>query len=222
VRLLASGRDADVYAYSEGRVLRRYRDGRCAEDEASTIRAIAALGYPAPTVHGGAGPYIIMQRINGPTLAEAMRDGLRPDWAGRTLADLHDRLHALRWPSAPPGESLLHLDLHPQNVIMSGSQAFVVDWTNARPGPSGLDVAVTALILAQVVVTDGMLTAAGFGEEVREGVAALLRAFAARVTTPYVDLLPQAEAFRRQDRYQSAAELNALPQAVDLAQHATS
>lgn len=217
MRILASGRDADVYAYGEGLILRRYRDGRSARREADTIRAVAALGYPAPAVRGGTGPDIIMQRINGPTLAEAVRSGLSPEWAGGALADLHDRLHALEWPSTAQGESLLHLDLHPQNVIMSRSDLFVVDWTNARPGPPGLDVALTALILAQVVVTDGMLAAAGFSEKERQNLAAMLSAFAARVSTPYIDLLSEAETFRRQDRYQSAAELGALRQAVDLA-----
>ena len=217
MKLLASGSDADVYAYGEGQILRRYRDGRSAEDEADTIRAVAALGYPVPIVRASAGPDIIMQRIDGLTLAEAVQGGLRPAWAGGALADLHDQLHGLEWPSTTPDESLLHMDLHPQNVIMSGSHLFVVDWTNARPGPPGLDVALTALILAQVVVSDGMLAAAGFGEEMRERLAVMLGAFAAKVGTPYVDLLPEAETFRRQDRYQLPAELRALPKAVDLA-----
>jgi aminoglycoside phosphotransferase (APT) family kinase protein len=217
MRMLASGRDADVFAYGDDLILRRYRDGRPAGREADTIRAVAALGYPVPDIRGGTGPDIIMQRINGPTLAEAARSGHDPERAGAALADLHDRLHALEWPSTTQGESLLHLDLHPQNVIVSGSGLFVVDWTNARPGPPGLDVALTALILAQVVVTDGMLAAAGFSEEGRPKVAVMLGAFAAHVCTPYVDLLLDAETFRRQDRYQSAAELGALPQAVDLA-----
>jgi aminoglycoside phosphotransferase (APT) family kinase protein len=215
VELIAAGRDADVYAYADGVVLRRYRDGRSAEQEAATLRAVAGLGYPVPVVHGTTGPDIVMERVEGPTLAEAMLAGLSPDGAGATLAHLHDRLHALAWPGAVPGASLLHLDLHPLNVILRGSEPVVIDWSNAAPGPAGLDVAMTAVILAQVVVTDGMLESVGLDASLRPALSRLLEVFAARVGTPYADHLDAAEAYRRQDRYQSGAELAALSRAVD-------
>jgi aminoglycoside phosphotransferase (APT) family kinase protein len=219
--LIASGRDSDVFAYGDGLVLRRYRDGRPAEEEAAVVRAVAGLGYPVPVVHGSTGPDIVMERVDGPTLAEALLRGLSPDEAGAVLADLHDRLHAIAWPDAGPGECLLHLDLHPLNVIMRGTEPagpVVIDWSNARPGPAGLDVAMTAVILAQVLVTDGLLEAIGLaGDDVLPALTRLLQVFAVRVGTPYADRLADAEALRRQDRYQSAAERAALPRAVDLA-----
>jgi RIO-like serine/threonine protein kinase len=152
MELIASGRDSDVFGYADGLVLRRYRDGRSAEAEAAVLRGVAALGYPVPIVHDATGPDIVMERVDGPTLAEALVAGLAPDDGGALLADLHDRLHALSWPGAGPGEVLVHLDLHPLNVILRrGSDPVVIDWSNARPGPAGLDVAMTAVILAQVV-----------------------------------------------------------------------
>jgi len=39
MELIASGRDSDVFAHTEGLVLRRYRDGRSAEGEAATARS---------------------------------------------------------------------------------------------------------------------------------------------------------------------------------------
>ena len=215
--LLAAGRDSDVFAYADGLVLRRYRDGRSAAGEVAVIREVAALGYPVPAVHEAAGPDIVMERVDGPTLAEALVAGMPPDEAGALLARLHDRLHALAWPEAAPGEALLHLDLHPLNVILRGADPVVIDWSNARPGPPGLDVAMTAVILAQVVVTDGMLEAVGIDESARPALARLLEVFADRVGTPYVDRLAAAEELRRQDPYQSSAELAALTRAVELA-----
>jgi aminoglycoside phosphotransferase (APT) family kinase protein len=217
VDLLAAGRDSDVFAYGDGLVLRRYRDGRSAAGEVAVIREVAALGYPVPAVHEAAGPDIVMERVDGPTLAEALVAGMPPDEAGALLAGLHDRLHALAWPGAAPGEVLLHLDLHPLNVILRGAAPVVIDWSNARPGPPGLDVAMTAVILAQVVVTDGMLEAVGIDESARPALARLLEVFADRVGTPYVDRLAAAEELRRQDPYQSSAELAALTRAVELA-----
>jgi len=217
VDLLAAGRDSDVFAYGDGLVLRRYRDGRSAAGEVAVIREVAALGYPVPAVHEAAGPDIVMERVDGPTLAEALVAGMPPDEAGALLAGLHDRLHALAWPGAAPGEVLLHLDLHPLNVILRGAAPVVIDWSNARPGPPGLDVAMTAVILAQVVVTDGMLEAVGIDESARPALARLLEVFADRVGTPYVDRLAAAEELRWQDPYQSSAELAALTRAVELA-----
>ena len=217
MQLIASGRDSDVFGYADGLVLRRYRDGRSAEGEAATLRAVADLGYPVPVVHDAAGPDIVMERVDGPTLAEALVAGLSPDEGGALLADLHDRLHGLAWPGAAPGEALLHLDLHPLNVILRGSDPVVIDWSNARPGPAALDVAMTAVILAQVVTTDGMLEAVGVDQSARPALARLLAVFAAEVGTPYATALPAAEALRRQDPYQSGAELAALSRAVDLA-----
>jgi hypothetical protein len=57
----------------------------------------------------------------------------------------------------------------------------------------------------------------GIDESARPALARLLEVFADRVGTPYVDRLAAAEELRRQDPYQSSAELAALTRAVELA-----
>ena len=44
------------------------------------------------------------------------------------------------------GDRLLHLDLHPENVILSPSGPVVIDWANSRRGHAALDVALTWVI----------------------------------------------------------------------------
>lgn len=217
MELIASGRDADVYAYADGLVLRRYRDGRPAGEEAEIMRRLAVGGYPVPEVRRTSGPDLVMERVEGPTLGDAMvRDGLATDEGARILADLHDRLHALE---LADGGTLIHLDLHPLNVILGPEGPVVLDWSNARPGPPGLDVAMTVLILAQLLITPGMLPSDPELETgMRESLEEFLRVFVATVSTPYVDHLEAAEEFRRQDPYQTGDELDRLKEAVELAE----
>ena len=51
------------------------------------------------------------------------------------------------------GDALLHLDLHPGNVIL-GSVPTIIDWTNAARGPADADPAVCWLLLRVVAVDD--------------------------------------------------------------------
>ena len=105
-RPLASGRDCDVYALADGRVVRSYKDGRSAEAEAELIRAVHALGYPVPRVDEWDGPRIVMERIDGPTLGEQLLAGTVAAEEGALIqADLQGRLHALPWPGGPLGRA---------------------------------------------------------------------------------------------------------------------
>jgi aminoglycoside phosphotransferase (APT) family kinase protein len=68
------------------------------------------------------------------------------------LADLHDRLHAIAAPSwlrqmPDAGDRLVHLDLHPMNVLMSARGPVVIDWGNAARGDPLTDVANTYVLL---------------------------------------------------------------------------
>jgi thiamine kinase-like enzyme len=47
----------------------------------------------------------------------------------------------------PEGESLCHGDFHPENVLLSNSKDFVIDWMTATQGNSCSDVAHTDLLL---------------------------------------------------------------------------
>jgi aminoglycoside phosphotransferase (APT) family kinase protein len=154
-RLLASGRDGDIYEFGPGLVLRKARNGRVIEGEARTIAYAREHGYPVPEIHDvrAGGTEIVMERIDGPMMMDVM---LKQPWLmrryARELADLHDRLHVIPAPAWLPtldddGDRLLHLDLHPMNVMLTASGPIVIDWPNAARGDALSDVAVTFVLL---------------------------------------------------------------------------
>ena len=152
-RLLASGCDGDIFEFGPGLVLRRAKSGRVIEREAQTMAYVEAHGFPCPTIHDvrAGGTEIVMDRIEGPMMMDAM---LKEPWRmpryTRMLADLHDRLHVIPAPDWLPdvgGDRLVHLDLHPMNVMMTASGPVVIDWTNASRGEPLLDVALTVVLL---------------------------------------------------------------------------
>ncbi|MEV4163325.1 phosphotransferase [Nonomuraea dietziae] len=157
-RLLGSGRSADVFALDDGRVLRRYRDGHDATEEAALMSYLADRGFPVPLVHPvpAAPPRgdLVLQRLSGPTMLQALACGaLTPQQAGRVLARLLHRLHGIPARiSRAADQRVLHLDLHPDNVVLTPRGPVVIDWCNAVEGAPGLDWAMSALILAQVAV----------------------------------------------------------------------
>lgn len=155
MELIARGRAADVYEAGPGRVLRRYRTADCdTAREAEIMRLVAATGYPVPAVYGASGADLILERIDGPTMLDAL--GSQP-WRllayATQLADLHTQLGVIPAPEGlpqplGPGSDLLHLDLHPDNVILAPRGPVVIDWTNAAAGPAAADIANTWLLLA--------------------------------------------------------------------------
>ncbi|WP_326794567.1 phosphotransferase [Streptomyces sp. NBC_01808] len=160
MELIGRGRDADVYALAEGRVLRRYRAGgpRKAAAEARLMTHLGERGFPVPQVYDADATDLVMERLEGPTMATALR---RRPWRcaayGRMLARLHDRLHTVPAPEfLPPsaasgsGDRVLHLDLHPENVILTARGPYVIDWPNAAAGAPACDVAMTVCILRGV------------------------------------------------------------------------
>lgn len=155
--LLGSGRSADVFALDDGRVLRRYRDGHDATEEAAVMSYLADRGFPVPVVHPApAAPRgdLVMQRLFGPTMLQALVSGaMTPEEAGQVLARLLHRLHGIpARASRAADQRVLHLDLHPDNVVLTPRGPVVIDWCNAVEGAPGLDWAMSALILAQVAV----------------------------------------------------------------------
>jgi aminoglycoside phosphotransferase (APT) family kinase protein len=212
---LGVGRDAEVFALGEDRVLRRYRDGsrgadgrlKTSEHEAEIMRYARSRGYPVPAVYEVSGPDMVMDRVDGPTMLKDL--GRRP-WMvwrhSRLLAALHRRLHAIpapdwlltydshpaftgpdhdsAWaglppmpPAPPPGapQTLLHLDLHPDNVILSPRGPVVIDWRNTRRGDGAIDVASTWLIMATSQLPDEGLKSTAMDAVRRLFVYAFLR-----------------------------------------------
>ncbi|MYU08458.1 phosphotransferase [Streptomyces sp. SID8366] len=154
--LLGSGRTADVYVLKAGWVLRRDREGRGdAAAEAAVMTYVRRHGYPAPRVRPtGSRTELVLERLSGPTLLAALVAGrVGPAEAGALLAGLLRRLHALpgRDP-ADPGARVLHLDLHPDNVMLTPDGPRVIDWSDAEDGGPGLDWGMSAVILGQVAV----------------------------------------------------------------------
>jgi aminoglycoside phosphotransferase (APT) family kinase protein len=118
------------------------------------MRYLSDAGYPVPAVYEVDGGDMVMERIAGPTMAEAMVAGSMslPD-AIRMLADLHAGLHAIPAQlSADPADRIIHLDLHAENVLIGADGPVVIDWSNAIEGPPDFDVAVSALIMAEIAV----------------------------------------------------------------------
>ena len=153
--LIASGRDGDIFEFGDGLVLRKTRDGRSIKHEARIMRYAADHGYPVPEIHDvrANGSEIIMQRIDGPLMMEPMakRPWTIPRYAS-LLADLHDQLHEIPAPdwlrqSSDGGDRLVHLDLHPLNVLLSAGSPVVIDWSNAARGEALSDVALTYVLL---------------------------------------------------------------------------
>jgi aminoglycoside phosphotransferase (APT) family kinase protein len=151
---LAEGRDSEIFEHGQGLVLRRAKDGRSLEGEADVMRHARAHGYPCPAVHDAGQGYLVMDRLDGPTLMEVVG---RPPFplrrSGHLLAELHQRLHQIPAPAglrvAPlAGDRLVHRDLHPLNVIMTDDGPMVIDWANASAGDPAFDVADTWVLFA--------------------------------------------------------------------------
>ncbi|MFF3594503.1 phosphotransferase [Kitasatospora indigofera] len=164
MELIARGRDADVYALDGARVLRRYRGGGPTRLEARLMTYLAARGYPVPRVHEVTDTDLVLDRLTGPTMTEALgRTPWRVGAFGRLLGGLHDRLHAIEAPdwlparfaaegAGPGADRVLHLDLHPSNVIMTAAGPVVIDWSNAAAGDPAADLAMTLVTVGSAEV----------------------------------------------------------------------
>lgn len=155
--LIASGRDSDIFDCGPGLVLRRSRNGHSMEIEARTMEYVRSHGYPVPAIEeiSDDGTDLVMERVDGPSMVEAVS---KQPWTmrrhGTSLGELHQRLHEIPAPDWLPdapfggGTELLHLDLHPLNVIVGARGPVVIDWPNARRGDGNSDVALTWVLVA--------------------------------------------------------------------------
>jgi len=153
--LLARGEDADVFGIDGARVLRRYRRRAVPEREVAIMRYVHDLGYPVPRVFDVRGTDLVLERVDGPTMLADLR---RRPWRMRRHAHLLSRLHRELHGLPPPdflggdGAAIVHLDLHPANVMLASGGPVVIDWANAAQGDAPLDVALTAVVLAAAPV----------------------------------------------------------------------
>jgi aminoglycoside phosphotransferase (APT) family kinase protein len=214
--LVAAGRDGAIYEFGPGRVLRKTFDGRSIASEARIMQHVAEHGYPVPRIDEvrANGTEIVMERIDGvPMLDDMVRPPTKLPKAMRTLADLHDQLHAIAAPDwmrdlDDGGECVVHLDLHPQNVLMTASGPVVIDWANACRGHALSDVAATYALLTCARIPLPRLIAAGLAA-VRSPL--IDRTFAARYRGPAFDARVAAmAALKTLDPNMSPDEITAL------------
>jgi aminoglycoside phosphotransferase (APT) family kinase protein len=217
---LGSGRDGDVYEYGPGLVLRRARDGRVIEGEARIIEYVRERGMPVPAIHEvrAGGTEIVMERIDGPTMVDAFS---RRPWQLKrhadVLVDLHRRLHEIEAPDWLPqlpdgGDRVVHLDLHPLNVLYGPRGPVLIDWPNAARGCAETDLAQTWLIIESADVSDQGLVAR-IGAPVKAMlVKRVIRQFDRDAIVPY--LRPVAEV-RATDRNMRPKEIESMFAIVD-------
>jgi hypothetical protein len=68
-----------------------------------------------------------------------------------------DRLSALKKLSAlPDGNSVLHLDYHPDNIMSDGKMATIIDWMTAARGVPEADIAATLYLLNEGEMIPGL------------------------------------------------------------------
>lgn len=208
--LLAEGKDAQIFDLGGGLVLRRAFDRRSLAEEASVMAYAREAGLPVPAVHevtpDGA---IVMDRVRGRTLLDVVVAGqVDLVTAARTVAELHDLVHALPAPEGIrpcglEGDRLLHLDLHILNIVWTTDGPVLLDWANARSGPAAADVAMSWFLHGAGTPDEG--------EEIR----ALRRSFL-EAWLPYLDVvsvravLPDVAAWRTADRNVGPAEAEAV------------
>lgn len=222
-RLLAQGRDCDVYEYGDGLVLRRSRAGRSLANEARVMAYARDHGYPVPAVEmlDDDDTVMVIERVDGPSMVEWLS---RRPWTvraqGRLLAELHRRLHEIpapQWlPDAPcgQGDRLLHLDLHPLNVLVGPRGPVVIDWTGAARGEGGADVALAWLLVAGGGIPGGRVEAALLGL----GRSLLVRSFLAHSEVePARRLLPEVLEWKLGDPHMQAAEQRAMRRVAERA-----
>jgi aminoglycoside phosphotransferase (APT) family kinase protein len=203
MRPLAAGRSADVYDLGDGRILRRYHDrARSAEREAKVISWAGVHGVPVPEVFDVAGPDIVMEKVDGPTMLADL--GRRP-WRllrhAALLARLHQQVHEvpgldrLRAPFGD-GQALLHMDLHPGNVLLSPRGPVLIDWEGAGCGPAEADLALCWILVAMSAVPGSRWERAVGRAGQRLFANAVLRKAGLPVNTAW---LTEAARFRLQD-----------------------
>ncbi|GAA1302710.1 phosphotransferase [Saccharothrix xinjiangensis] len=205
-RLLAAGQEADVYLRPDGLLVKRSRAGRDPGPEAELMRYLRRHGLPVPRVADVSGADLVMEYIPGPRMSEEVdAKPWRAGALGRELAALHRRLDDLPAPDFLPGDGgLLHLDLHPGNVVLGPEGAVVVDWASARRGDRRVDVALSWMAMA----------VAPLRPLKRLARSRLLRGFLAGVDGGVRAAMPAAAAIRLARHHRDEAEVSAVRRLV--------
>lgn len=222
--LLAAGREADIFEYGPGLVLRRSREGYSMAHQATTMTYLRDRGYPVPAIEevSDDGSEMVMERIEGLSMVDAIS---KAPWTvrrqARTLADLHAQLHEIPAPDfLPPapvgsGDRIIHMDLHPLNVLVSPKGPVVIDWANACRGEPVVDVGVAWVLMAagQIPGNSVMATLLGWGR------ALLVNGFVNRFDRAEVSRrLREVVTWKVTDAHMSEAEVAGMWKLVEQAE----
>ena len=146
--LLGMGRDSEMRAYGP-HIIRMSLRGRDLSHEAAAMRHVRAHGFPAPEVIAQPDDHsVVMERLTGPTMLDEL--AAKPWLLSRHVKGLA-RLHRLLgdipapsdWVKVSAGNSVVHLDLQPDNVKLTPDGPVVIDWSNAAAGDAAFDAAST-------------------------------------------------------------------------------
>ena len=109
-----------------------------------------------------------------------------------------------------PG-SLLHLDLHPRNVLLTARGPVVIDWANAANGPGAADVALM-YVIGKTSTIDGRGIVPLVLRTFRDR---FLDAFVAAAAEPgFAAVLPAVARWRKADENVTATERAAVDRLV--------
>lgn len=131
LKKIAEGREAEIFEYGDGRVLRLYRSGRPLEHaqvQAAILQAAADAGVRVPAVHGvetvdgRAG--IVLERISGDDLFEIVA---RSPWRIFSLSGLTARLQAEMHKQAAPLALPPVRESHRRAIAGSGAPQEFID-----------------------------------------------------------------------------------------------
>jgi serine/threonine-protein kinase len=192
-------------------------DEDCCEVMREEARAAASLSHPnLVRVYdygehrdgdGCRTPYVVMEFVPGPTLAERLEDGPLP-WrdAVRVCADIADGLAAMH------ARGLVHRDVTPTNVILTDAGAKVVDFgiaatigKDADASPNGAVTGTPAYLAPERIVGDAVTPAS----DIYAVGLVLYRAIAGTMPWPATTVLGMIQAHR-------AVEPAPLPSVDDL------
>ncbi len=200
-----------MFIRSDGLLVKHTRTGRDLRREAEMMTYLSGHGIAVPRVFDATADELVMQYVPGPRMSEEI--GRKPWLAaqlGRELAELHHRLDAIPAPDFLSGDGdLLHLDLHPGNVVLGPEGPVVLDWASAIKGDRRLDVALSWVSLAVARLAPvRKLTRWRF-----------LRAFMANADPKAHEVIPEAARIRLERHDRDPVERAALQKLMDRKRH---
>jgi tRNA A-37 threonylcarbamoyl transferase component Bud32 len=142
LRRIAEGREAELFAWEDGTVLRLLRnaEGQARNElQRTAIRAAAASGVRVPAVHGTVTvmdrPGLVMERLDGPDLLTVIgRQPWKVLWVGGRSGEAHARLHEAAGPDSLPAlRDMLRRAIERSDRVPEHLAAFALDVLDGLP-----------------------------------------------------------------------------------------